>query len=231
MSYQIVYGYANGRFAEIMKQFKYQLVCNAENFIEKAKSYGLKVVSYPTLGGILVWQKGNTLNSNDGAGHVAIVERIDNENQIYTSESSYGGSAFYNVTRTNNNKKWGAGTNYYFRGCIVNPAIGDIHYNKSNENVYIVQKGDTLSGIAKKYNTTYQILAEYNNIKNPNIINVGQVIKIPNIKNEPQYYIVQKGDNLTILAKRYNTTIQNLVKLNNLQNPNYIVVGQKLRIK
>ena len=122
-------GYANGRFAEIIGKGKieYQLVCNAENFIEKAKNYGLQVVSYPTLGGIMVWQKGS-LASSDGAGHVAIVERIDSANQIYTSESAYGSTAFYNSTRTNSNGRWGMNSNYSFRGCIVNPAIGDVHY-------------------------------------------------------------------------------------------------------
>jgi len=119
-------GYANGRYAEVIGKNKveYQLVCNAENFIEKAKDYGLKVVSYPTLGGIMVWQKG-TLSASDGAGHVAIVERIDNNNQIYTSESAYASTAFYNATRTNNNGRWGMSSKYKFRGCIVNPAIGD----------------------------------------------------------------------------------------------------------
>ena len=45
--------------------------------------------------------------------------------------------------------------------------------------VYTVKPGDTLSGIAKKYGTTYQALAKYNKISNPNIINIGQKIKIP----------------------------------------------------
>ena len=49
-----------------------------------------------------------------------------------------------------------------------------------SSDVYVVQSGDTLSRIAAKYNTTYQALAAYNNIANPNVINVGQVIKIPN---------------------------------------------------
>lgn len=46
--------------------------------------------------------------------------------------------------------------------------------------VYTVKKGDTLSGIAKRYNTTYQTLAQYNHIADPNRIYVGQKIKIPN---------------------------------------------------
>lgn len=118
-------GYANGRFNEIIGSFKYQFVCNAENFIEQAKKYGLKVSNVPTLGGIMVWQKGSTLGSKDGAGHVAIVERINNSNSIYTSESAYGGTAFYNSTRTNSNGRWGISSNYKFRGCIVNPAVKD----------------------------------------------------------------------------------------------------------
>lgn len=121
-------GYANGRFAEIIGKDKieYQLVCNAENFIEKAKGYGLEISNVPTLGGIMVWQKGATLNGSDGAGHVAIVERIDSANQIYTSESGYNSSAFWNSKRTNSNGRWGSGSAYKFRGCIVNPAIGKI---------------------------------------------------------------------------------------------------------
>ena len=112
-------GYANGRFAEIIGKDKieYQLVCNAENFIEKAKQYGLQISDKPVLGGIMVWGGNGSL-----AGHVAIVERIDNDNQIYTSESAYGGSAFYNATRTNYNGRWGMSSNYWFRGCIINPS-------------------------------------------------------------------------------------------------------------
>lgn len=51
--------------------------------------------------------------------------------------------------------------------------------SSSSETVYTVKRGDTLSGIAKKYGTTYQKLAAYNGISNPNIIRVGQKIKIP----------------------------------------------------
>ena len=60
-------GYACGRFNEIIGSMKYpSLNCNAENFIERAKSLGLKVVSYPTLGGIMVFQKGPTLSGKIG---------------------------------------------------------------------------------------------------------------------------------------------------------------------
>ena len=121
-------GYACGRFNEIIGSMKYpSLNCNAENFIERARNtYGLEISPVPTLGGIMVWQKGATLSGNDGAGHVAVVEKIIDSNTIYTSESGYGSSAFWNSTRRNSNSRWGLGSGYTFRGCIVNPAIGKI---------------------------------------------------------------------------------------------------------
>lgn len=61
--------------------------------------------------------------------------------------------------------------------------------------IYTVRSGDTLSAIAKKYNTTYQILAQYNNIDNPDIILVNQKIKIPNNNN----YIVNSNTGLWLL--------------------------------
>ena len=221
-------------FGEIIGKDKieYQLVCNAENFIEKAKNYGLQVVNYPTLGGIMVWQKGS-LSSRDGAGHVAIVERIDSANQIYTSESSYGGSAFYNATRTNNNGRWGMGSAYAFRGCIVNPAIGDIHYvEPSKLTTYTVQAGDTLSGIASKSRRAYKELARINNIANPNVIYPGQVIKI-NGGTVEKIYTVKSGDTLSGIANKYGTTWQNIYNNNRDiigSNPNLIKPGQVLKI-
>lgn len=70
----------------------------------------------------MVWQKGS-LDWQDGAGHVGIVEKILDDNTIYTSESAWGGSAFYNSTRNNNNGRWGMGAAYKFRACIINPAV------------------------------------------------------------------------------------------------------------
>lgn len=51
--------------------------------------------------------------------------------------------------------------------------------NKPGTSSYIVKNGDTLSAIARMYNTTYQVLAEYNGISNPDLIYPGQVINIP----------------------------------------------------
>lgn len=179
-------GYACGRFNEIIGTMKYPyLNCNAENFIERAKNtYGLKVGQEPKVGAIMCWQKGGTLSGSDGAGHVAIVEKVIDANTVYTSESGYGGSAFWNSTRKNTNGRWGIGSGYTFRGFIYNPSVKEevTPTPSSSDYEYIVKRGDTLSSIARRYNTTYQELARYNNIANPNLIYVNQVIKIPNVK-------------------------------------------------
>ena len=121
-------GYANSRFAEIQGKpyIQYQLVCNAENFIERAIGMGLQISPVPTLGGIMVWQKGSTLSGGDGAGHVAVVEQIIDGNTVLTSESGYNAkSPFWTQTRTNANGRWGQSSEYKFRGCIINPAVNN----------------------------------------------------------------------------------------------------------
>lgn len=116
-------GYACGRFNEIIGSMKYKtLCCNAENFIERAKESGLEVGMTPKAGAIMCWARGS-LNSNDGAGHVAIVERVNSNGSVYTSESSWGGPSFFNVTRSNSNGRWGMSAGYTFRGFIYNPSV------------------------------------------------------------------------------------------------------------
>lgn len=91
---------------------------------------------------------------------------------------------------------------------------------------YVVQRGDTLSGIAKKFNTTVQKLASWNNIENVNLITIGQVLKVKEIT----MYKVEKGDTLSGIARRFSTTVQKLVDINKISNPNLIRVGQVLKI-
>lgn len=77
------------------------------------------------------------------------------------------------------------GSKFEYIAQQVNAKLGQASDTKpatpstGNETVYTVVSGDTLSGIAAKYGTTYQILASYNGISNPNVIHVGQKIKIP----------------------------------------------------
>lgn len=118
-------GYANGAFNETVGKGKevYPLNCNAENFIERAIKYGLTISQEPTLGGIMVWQKGATLSGSDGAGHVAYVSELVDKDTILTSESGWKSSAFWTSKRKRGTGNWGQSSAYKYRGCIVNPAI------------------------------------------------------------------------------------------------------------
>lgn len=116
-------GYASGRFNEIINIARETtgctyttLNCNAVRFKERAEAAGLKTGSTPRRGAIMCWGK------EGAAGHVAIVERVNNSNSVYTSESGWGSSAiFWNSTRSNNNGRWGIGAGYYFRCFIYLP--------------------------------------------------------------------------------------------------------------
>ena len=100
---------------------------------------------------------------------------------------------------------------------------------------YTVISGDTLSGIAKKYGTTYQKIASDNGIANPNLIYPGQKLKIyTNVSQATNSnfvtYIVVSGDTLSGIAKKYGTTYQKIASDNGIANPNLIHPGQKLKI-
>ena len=97
---------------------------------------------------------------------------------------------------------------------------------------YTVRSGDTLSSIASKFGTSYQALASLNGISNPNLIYVGQVLRVNGSASTGSvYYTVRSGDNLSAIASRYGTSYQSIASLNSLSNPNLIYAGQTLKIK
>lgn len=99
---------------------------------------------------------------------------------------------------------------------------------------YTVQPGDTLSGIAAAYNTTYQHLADINGIANPNLIYPGQVLTISGggaPAPQQTVYTVQPGDTLSGIAAAFGTTYQHLAAVNGISNPNLIYPGQQIVIK
>ena len=109
---------------------------------------------------------------------------------------------------------------------------------------YTVQPGDTLYAIAARFGTTVQEIVAANNISNPNIIHVGQVLTIPGEGGEPGptatppppggggggTYTVSPGDTLSAIARRFGTSWQEIAALNGISNPNIIHVGQVLQI-
>ena len=103
---------------------------------------------------------------------------------------------------------------------------------KENTNVttYTVKSGDTLYSIAKKYNTTVNAITTLNNLTS-NTLSIGQTLKIPTSTQNvtEQTYTVKSGDTLYSIARKYNTTLSDLINRNNLKTSN-LSIGQKLII-
>lgn len=167
--------------------------------------------------------------------------------------------ADYFVEEPSNNGKWNTwvGFQYTDRGRI-NGIDGNVDRDRFTGGIFLndtssiptdttkdveqeykyisVKRGQTLSKIAKEYDTSYKYLAKINDISNPNLIYVGEEIKVPVLDNERihdtshRLYIVKEGDTLSRIAKEYGVSIERLVDLNDISNPNLIYVGEILRI-
>ena len=100
---------------------------------------------------------------------------------------------------------------------------------------YTVQRGDTLSGIARWYGVSVHALAQANHIANPNRIYAGQTLCIPSGgggggSGGGGHHVVRPGQTLSGIAAYYGTTTACLAQANGIWNPNLIFVGQVLRI-
>ena len=111
----------------------------------------------------------------------------------------------------------------------VSEYIG-ITYDEEVEGVYIVKKGDSLYSIANKYDITVNDLKDINNLTS-NTLQIGQKLIIPIQKEQEEagIYTVKSGDTLYSIAKEYNTTISELMNLNNLKTAT-LSIGQQLKL-
>jgi membrane-bound lytic murein transglycosylase D len=127
------------------------------------------------------------------------------------------------------------------------PTVRLASYTPQNHSMvsYRVRRNDNLSKIAKRFRTDTRHLVEINNIKNPNSLYPGQRIKVPQSRPSMQlaklgsernslqngYYRVQKNDNLSKIAKRFDTDVIHLTSLNRMRDPNSLYSGQRLKIR
>ena len=156
-------------------------------------------------------KRGDTLSEialehNTTVSHLVLINDIQNPNLIFVGE-------ILTISCNHNNSE---------------------SENNSSENIiiYTIKKGDTLSEIALEHDTTVISLVNLNNIQNPNLIYAGETIKIrTNKENSESFYTVKRGDTLSEIALKYNTTVDDLVKKNDILNPNLIYVGDRIRIK
>ena len=94
----------------------------------------------------------------------------------------------------------------------------------------IIKEGDTLTKIAKDNNITVRDIMDTNNIFDANLLKEGQVIKLPETSNSYIIYTVKKGDSLNQLSRAYEIDKDEILKINNIINPNDIYIGQKIKI-
>lgn len=116
------------------------------------------------------------------------------------------------------------------------------------ERVHTVARGETLAVIARRYGLSAERLQSYNGIRNPDRLKVGERLRIPAGAEPPAaapppklpgkttsqtpsgVYVVQAGDSLSLIAKRYGIKVEQLQYLNRIEDPNLIEVGDRLLI-
>ena len=113
--------YAWGRFYEVLGTTPKLSLGNAEEWY--VYNDGYKRGNAPQLGAVACWRKGVAGDNSDGAGHVAIVEQINSDGSIVTSESGWGASSIFWTTKRPKDGNWGASSDYTFQGFIYNPAV------------------------------------------------------------------------------------------------------------
>jgi len=101
---------------------------------------------------------------------------------------------------------------------------------------HVVRPGETLTRISELYDVPVSVIVELNDIPDPNNVEVGQRLRlpegtvVPERGDEPSPYLVQQGDTLSTIAVRYSVTIDDLMAANGISDPNSIFAGQELRI-
>ena len=105
------------------------------------------------------------------------------------------------------------------------PLFNSYGYRYTPKSV-VVQKGDTLYSLSKKYEVPLRGLIEKNRLSAPYALNVGQVLQLPT----QQKHVVQKGETLYAISRKYNLDITSLSRLNGLKLPYAINTGQVLEL-
>lgn len=213
-----------------------------------------------TAGTVLFAGVGQSGSGFGGYGNVVLIKDKNNRGQVYAHLNSVSvkkGQSVKRGQKIGNQGTTGQSTGPHLHFEVRKNADGSVPYgwiaDRANNcleptkylkdfvhesqtkpsagGTYTVKKGDTLTVIAKKYGTSVDALVNLNNIKNKNIISIGQKLKIPGTSSKTTYHTVKKGDTVSALAKRYGSTVNQIKNWNKLKDVNLIVVGQKLRVK
>lgn len=138
----------------------------------------------------------------------------------YATDPKYADKVI-NIIETYGLEKWD-------REVLNSKPISKPSSSKPSSNIYTVKSGDNLTKIANKYGTTVSKLAEINNLSNPDLIQIGQKIKLSENK---IYHTVKSGDTVSALSNKYGASWKQIKNWNGLDSDYTIYPKQKLRVK
>ena len=145
---------------------------------------------------------------------------------VKSGDSLWSIAKKYNISVSNLKEANGLTSSLLSIGDVLK--IPTVIEDEPKENVYVVKKGDSLYKIAQNYDTTVSEIMQLNNLTST-ALSIGQILEIPvkNVSNNT--YTVKSGDSLYKIAQNYNTTVNELKRLNNLTS-NLLSIGQVLKI-
>lgn len=200
----------------------YYVVKKGDTLYGIARSYGISVDEL---------KAANNLTSNTlTVGSTLVIPSKQNENTsqdyyiVQPGDTLYKIANKYNMT-VNELKTLNNLTNNVLN---IGQRLKVVKNDMPAANVYIVKSGDSLYSIAKRYGVSVDELKRVNN-KTSNLLTIGESLKIPLDNQDNNYYTVKSGDSLWSISQKFNTTVDNLKRLNNL-NSNILSIGMNLKI-
>ncbi len=191
-------------------------------FIDNTKDVEFLKENYEELAEAVISAVANYI----GVPYIAPDGLITNTYVVQKGDSLYSIAAKLGTTVTELKKENNLTSNTLQIGQVLRIPTKEIY--EEEENVYVVKKGDTLYGIAQVNNTTVDEIKKFNNLTS-NILSTGQLLKIPSSLLPEATYTVKKGDSLYSIANKYNTTVDELKRINNLTS-NTLSIGQVLKL-
>ncbi len=191
-------------------------------FIDNAKDVEFLKDNYEELAEAVI----SAITSYIGVPYTPPEGLITNTYTVQKGDSLYSIANRLGTTVTELKKENGLTSNTLQIGQVLRIPAKQIYEGETN--IYTVKSGDTLYKIAQNNNTTVDEIKSLNNLTS-NTLQIGQTLKLPSPLTPEDTYTVKSGDSLYKIATKYNTTVDELKRINNLTT-NILSIGQVLKL-